>query len=246
MARGARRGRRRGAHKEEESSERWLLTYADMITLLMALFMVLFSISSVNISKVQSLQESLRAAFSGDILPGRQGHRQTRRQRKLQSRALERRPSVARAHHRPTDFEHPPEHHGPWRRRRLPAAPGGQAGVGGLRPHQGPARRLRSRSRLLQERPDLDRSPGPGHQGADRRSPVRIGTGHARRPLQRPARRDLPALERRRESPHRCRGQYRQRAHPWRPLPQQLGALDRTGEHGRALPLRTRGQPRTA
>ncbi|HEV7162189.1 MAG TPA: flagellar motor protein MotB [Solirubrobacteraceae bacterium] len=70
MARGARRGRRRGAHKEEESAERWLLTYADMITLLMALFMVLFSISSVNISKVQSLQESLRAAFSGDILPG--------------------------------------------------------------------------------------------------------------------------------------------------------------------------------
>ncbi len=70
MARGSRRGRRRGAHKEEESAERWLLTYADMITLLMALFMVLFSISSVNISKIQSLQESLRAAFSGDILPG--------------------------------------------------------------------------------------------------------------------------------------------------------------------------------
>ena len=66
-------GRRRGAHKEEESAERWLLTYADMITLLMALFMVLFSISSVNISKVQVLQKSLRAAFSGDILPGGKG-----------------------------------------------------------------------------------------------------------------------------------------------------------------------------
>jgi chemotaxis protein MotB len=63
-------GRRRGGHQEEESAERWLLTYADMITLLMALFMVLFSISSVNISKVQVLQKSLRAAFSGDILPG--------------------------------------------------------------------------------------------------------------------------------------------------------------------------------
>jgi chemotaxis protein MotB len=64
-------GRRRGGgHKEEASDERWLLTYADMITLLMALFMVLFSISSVNISKVQVLQKSLRAAFSGDILPG--------------------------------------------------------------------------------------------------------------------------------------------------------------------------------
>jgi chemotaxis protein MotB len=68
----ARRGgrRRRGGHAEHENEERWLLTYADMITLLMALFMVLFSISSVNISKVQSLQESLRAAFSGNILPG--------------------------------------------------------------------------------------------------------------------------------------------------------------------------------
>ena len=37
----------------------------------MALFMVLFSISSVNISKIQALQKSLKAAFSPDnILPG--------------------------------------------------------------------------------------------------------------------------------------------------------------------------------
>jgi chemotaxis protein MotB len=66
------RGRHgRGGHGGgEESGERWLLTYADMITLLMALFMVLFSISSVNISKVEALQESLRAAFSGAPLPG--------------------------------------------------------------------------------------------------------------------------------------------------------------------------------
>ena len=58
------------AAQHEEGSERWLLTYADMITLLMALFMVLFSISSVNISKYQTLQQSLSAAFSGNILPG--------------------------------------------------------------------------------------------------------------------------------------------------------------------------------
>jgi chemotaxis protein MotB len=64
------RGRRGHGGEGEESAERWLLTYADMITLLMALFMVLFSISSVNISKVQAIQKSLRAAFSGDILPG--------------------------------------------------------------------------------------------------------------------------------------------------------------------------------
>jgi len=70
MPRGHGRGRRRHGGAEEGSNERWLLTYADMITLLMALFMVLFSISSVNISKYQTLQKSLKAAFSGNILPG--------------------------------------------------------------------------------------------------------------------------------------------------------------------------------
>lgn len=63
-------GKRRGHAAEVENEERWLLTYADMLTLLFALFMVLFSISSVNISKYQVLQQSLKAAFSGSILPG--------------------------------------------------------------------------------------------------------------------------------------------------------------------------------
>ncbi|HJS94343.1 MAG TPA: OmpA family protein [Solirubrobacteraceae bacterium] len=62
--------KRRGPAAEHENEERWLLTYADMLTLLFALFMVLFSISSVNISKYQVLQQSLKAAFSGSILPG--------------------------------------------------------------------------------------------------------------------------------------------------------------------------------
>src|SRR5579871_6540188 len=62
--------RKRGSAGGHENEERWLLTYSDMITLLMALFMVLFSISSVNISKYQTLQQSLRAAFSGSVLPG--------------------------------------------------------------------------------------------------------------------------------------------------------------------------------
>src|SRR3954471_17263209 len=54
----------------EHVDERWLLTYSDLITLLMALFMVLFSISSVNKSKFESLQHALQDAFSGRILPG--------------------------------------------------------------------------------------------------------------------------------------------------------------------------------
>ncbi len=65
-----RKRRRGGGGAHEDAGERWLLTYADMITLLMALFMVLFSISSVNISKYVTLQQALKAAFSGNILPG--------------------------------------------------------------------------------------------------------------------------------------------------------------------------------
>ena len=62
------RGGGGGGH--DGPDERWLLTYADMITLLMALFIVMFSISSVNTSKFDALQRSLKEAFSGNVLPG--------------------------------------------------------------------------------------------------------------------------------------------------------------------------------
>ena len=63
-----RRGKGGGGH--DGPDERWLLTYADMITLLMALFIVMFAISSVNTSKFEALQKSLKEAFSGNVLPG--------------------------------------------------------------------------------------------------------------------------------------------------------------------------------
>jgi chemotaxis protein MotB len=66
----AQAGRRRGAAAEEaHDGERWLLTYSDLITLLLALFIVLWSISSVNISKFEELKASLQSAFSGKVLP---------------------------------------------------------------------------------------------------------------------------------------------------------------------------------
>lgn len=70
--RSRRRGRRRrgGGDAGHADNERWLLTYADMITLLMALFMVLFSISSVNISKFRTLREVLQNAFTPKVLSG--------------------------------------------------------------------------------------------------------------------------------------------------------------------------------
>jgi chemotaxis protein MotB len=64
--------RRKKKHEDhgDHPDERWLVTYADLMTLLVALFMVLFSISSVNKSKFETLQASLQDAFSGRILPG--------------------------------------------------------------------------------------------------------------------------------------------------------------------------------
>jgi chemotaxis protein MotB len=74
----ARRGRRRrGPQKAHENEERWLLTYADMITLLLALFIVLFSVSSVSVSKYGTLKASLRDAFSGAVLTGGKSIMQT-------------------------------------------------------------------------------------------------------------------------------------------------------------------------
>ena len=76
MAAGGRR--RRGAGGGHDGpDERWLLTYADMITLLMALFIVMFAISSVNTSKFELLQKSLKDAFSGNVLPGGEAVLQT-------------------------------------------------------------------------------------------------------------------------------------------------------------------------
>src|SRR4051794_19198771 len=72
-----RRRRRSGGDHEEHADERWLLTYADLITLLMALFMVLFSMSVVNKSKLASLKSSLHNAFAPHVLPGGESIKQT-------------------------------------------------------------------------------------------------------------------------------------------------------------------------
>jgi chemotaxis protein MotB len=74
-----RRPRRgRGAPPAEEhdaSGERWLLTYADMITLLMVLFIVLFAISVVDKKKFAALAGGLTHSFgaSNKVLPNGTG-----------------------------------------------------------------------------------------------------------------------------------------------------------------------------
>jgi len=50
---------------EGGDEERWLLTYSDMITLLLALFVVLFALSSVNKVKFDEFRSGLQATFVG-------------------------------------------------------------------------------------------------------------------------------------------------------------------------------------
>ncbi len=54
---------RRKVAEELQSHERWLVSYADFITLLFAFFVVMYSISSVNNAKYDTLSEALEEAF---------------------------------------------------------------------------------------------------------------------------------------------------------------------------------------
>ncbi len=73
--------KRRRKHEEEEhvNHERWLISYSDMITVLMALFIVLFAISQVDQEKYIALRDSLAAGFmdtttSPSVLDGTSGN----------------------------------------------------------------------------------------------------------------------------------------------------------------------------
>ena len=68
--------RRRGIKHDEENTDRWLISYADFITLLFAFFVVMYSISSVNLGKYRVLSDAMTEAFTKpanrDVLPGTQ------------------------------------------------------------------------------------------------------------------------------------------------------------------------------
>jgi chemotaxis protein MotB len=58
--------RRRNHDEEHENHERWLVSYADFITLLFAFFVVMYSVSQVNEGKYRVLSDSLLQAFKPD------------------------------------------------------------------------------------------------------------------------------------------------------------------------------------
>ena len=60
---------RKKKHEEHENLERWLVSYADFITLLFAFFVVMYSISSINEGKYRVLSDSISNAFTGQAAP---------------------------------------------------------------------------------------------------------------------------------------------------------------------------------
>lgn len=59
--------RRKKGHSEHENLERWLLTYADMITLLMAFFIMMYSMSVLNLEKFRQVAFSIRSGIRGEV-----------------------------------------------------------------------------------------------------------------------------------------------------------------------------------
>ena len=57
--------KRRRVHEEHGNHEAWVIPYADLLTLLLALFVVLYAISSINDGKYRVLSNALFAEFRG-------------------------------------------------------------------------------------------------------------------------------------------------------------------------------------
>lgn len=57
--------RHRSEEHEEHISESWLLPYADILTLLLALFIVLFASSAIDSEKYQAIMEAFQSEFTG-------------------------------------------------------------------------------------------------------------------------------------------------------------------------------------
>jgi chemotaxis protein MotB len=60
-------------HEEHENAERWLLTYADMITLLMAFFIMMYAMSQVDKNKFSAMAASVREQLGSGMTPVLEG-----------------------------------------------------------------------------------------------------------------------------------------------------------------------------
>src|ERR1700728_1912678 len=57
--------RKKHRHEDHTNHEAWAIPYGDLVTLLLAFFVAMYAISSVNAGKYRVLSDSLFAAFRG-------------------------------------------------------------------------------------------------------------------------------------------------------------------------------------
>src|ERR1700683_5406939 len=62
---------RKKKHPEHVNHERWLVSYADFITLLFAFFVVMFAVSQVDSKRVGRFTEAFSKALGEDMFPDR-------------------------------------------------------------------------------------------------------------------------------------------------------------------------------
>ncbi len=65
--------RKQAAAQPPENHERWIVSYADMVTLLWALFVVLYALSDSNPRKLLVVSESINRAFETGVMAGSTG-----------------------------------------------------------------------------------------------------------------------------------------------------------------------------
>jgi chemotaxis protein MotB len=84
--------RRLRRHEEHTNHEAWAIPYGDLVTLLLAFFVVMYAISSVNAGKYRVLSDSLFAAFRGSprtMDPIQVGEKQTGSGSELESAVIQ-------------------------------------------------------------------------------------------------------------------------------------------------------------
>ena len=63
-------GRRGGGHAESHSDERWVISYADLVTLLLGFFIILYATSELDLERFESISLGLAKAFNVPVKEG--------------------------------------------------------------------------------------------------------------------------------------------------------------------------------
>lgn len=90
------RNKRRHLKKvdDHENSDRWLITYSDLVTLLLVFFIVMFSMSSIENQRFNALVSSLKSSFQGSTILQNMGYPATDRGQTTPTAPVQKKPNA--------------------------------------------------------------------------------------------------------------------------------------------------------